>query len=300
MSIQDILNKLYDKLDGWLEAFVLKLPNLVAALVVVIATWIVGRLLQKAIERLMQRMSGSVQISHLVSHIAYFAVMVAGAFIALGMLGAEKTVTSLLAGAGIIGLAMGLAFQAMGENFVAGIYLAVRRPFQVGQIVQADEYYGVVEKQDLRSTWVRTPQGQLVMIPNKQIFSNPLVNFSEGGLRRIDLGVGVTYDADLEKVQQVSTDAVKTVEGVLDERPVECFFKEFGDSSINCDVRFWIRFGTQADFMGIRSAAVIAIKKAFDANDITIPFPIRTLDFGPVGGETLAQVLERKSSGLGN
>jgi len=240
-------------------------------------------------------MSGSSQISHLVSHIAYVLVLIAGASIALGMLGAEKTVTSLLAGAGIIGLVLGLTFQAMGENFVAGIYLAVRRPFHVGQVVKADEHYGMVEKQDLRSTWIRTPQGQMVMVPNKQIFSNPLINYSDGGLRRIDLEIGVTYDADLENVQRVATEAVGRIEGILSDRPIECFFTEFGDSSINCDLRFWMHFGRQADFMALRSAAIIAVKKAFDANAITIPFPIRTLDFGPVGGETLAEVLEHRA-----
>lgn len=297
-GMDEVITKLGEKLQAWLDAFILNLPNIAAALLVLLLAWLAAALLRRATERVVLRVSHSEQISHLIAYSLYFVVLMIGAFFALGTLGAEKTVTSLLAGAGILGLALGLAFQALGENFVAGVYLALRRPFRVGDWVSSGEHTGLVEHQDLRTTWIRVPQGQLVLIPNKEIFTNPLINFSDRKLRRVDLPVGVTYDADLEKVQTICIEAVQPLDATLPDQPVQCYFAEFGDSSINCVVRFWIRFEREVDFQAARSAAVIAIKQAFDRNGITIPFPIRTLDFGRVGGETLLQVLQQ--AGVGN
>ena len=216
---------------------------------------------------------------------------------ALDVLGLDKTVTSLLAGVGILGLALGLAFQSTGENYVAGIYLAIRRPFQVGQVISSNDFYGVVERIALRSTSLRVPQGQLVYLPNKKIFDNAIVNFSDSGQRRVDLKVGVSYGDDLDKVKRIAIEAVSAIEHRDPSKPVELFYEGFGDSSINFELRFWIDFFRHPDYMAARSEAVMRIKAAFDANDITIPFPIRTLDFAKVDGETLESQL--RSAGFG-
>ncbi|MGD8379979.1 MAG: mechanosensitive ion channel family protein [Gammaproteobacteria bacterium] len=296
MDFQDIFHKLVGKLDTWLTDFILHLPNITAAVVVFVLFWVAARLIRRGLGGVMDRLGNSHQLHFLITQAIYIAVLVTGMFVALGIVGADKTVTSLLAGAGIIGLALGLAFQALGENFVAGIYLAMRRPFAVGQMIETNGYYGMVEHQDLRATWLRVPEGQLVLVPNKSVFTGALVNFSDTGLRRVDLAVGVTYGSDLLKVREVATGAVEGIPGRERNRPVELFYKEFGDSSINFEIRFWIRFREQIEFLHARSEAVIAIKQAFDDNGITIPFPIRTLDFGEVGGERLAQTL--RNAGL--
>ncbi|MEP7111542.1 MAG: mechanosensitive ion channel domain-containing protein, partial [Ferruginibacter sp.] len=157
--------------------------------------------------------------------------------------------------------------------------------------VKVKDYMGKVEEINLRDTVLRTFQGEMVIIPNKDVFQNPIENFSLLGKRRIDLSVGVSYGDDLEKVKTITLDAVKGIENLSDEDEVTLFFREFGDSSINFLIRMWIKSPEQIDYLNGCSEAIIRIKKAFDKNDITIPFPISTLDFDIKGGKTFKEMM---------
>ncbi len=290
MSFQQALSKLLGKLDGWLEQVVLLLPNLLVGLLVVVAFWLLAKLIKKGLGKALEPVLPS-QIVRLLMTVAYLAALALGVFVALGIVGLEKTVTSLLAGAGIIGLALGFAFQDIAANFMSGILLAVRRPFVLGELIETNDFFGIVKKITLRSTELRTPQGQMVLVPNRQVFENPIVNYSRTGERRVDLSVGVAYGDDLARAREVAVSAVEAIEGRQSDRPVELFFEEFGDSSINFVVRFWIDFARQAEYLAARSEAIVRLKAAFDEAGLTIPFPIRTLDFGVVGGEKLSEEL---------
>ena len=296
MNLQEALSQLWEKLQGWGERFVLLLPNLIIAILVIILFWIAARIVKQASLRIFTRVSSNVQIAWLVSIAFYILVFIAGVLVALGVIGLDKTVTSLLAGAGLVGLAMALAFQDLGQNLLAGIYIGFRQTIRVGDVIKTNDYFGTVREINLRSTHLNVPEGQIVIIPNREIFENPMVKYSTGR-RRVDLDVGISYGDDLEKARRVTIDAVKGIAQRDQERDVELFYKEFGDSSINFVVRFWIPFSRQPDYLAARSEAVMRIKKAFDENGITIPFPIRTLDFGIVGGEKLSEVIDQ--TGLG-
>jgi small-conductance mechanosensitive channel len=143
----------------------------------------------------------------------------------------------------------------------------------------------------MRSTVLRTPQGQIVRIPNKNVFENKLVNYSESGERRVDLEVGVSYGEDLEHVRKVAIAAIETVAERQAEREIELVYTGFGGSSIDFVVRFWIDFSRQIEFLTARDRAIVAIHQAFNAEGISIPFPIRTLDFGIKGGGPLREEL---------
>jgi small conductance mechanosensitive channel len=299
MGISKAWNLLTAKLTGWVRAFILALPNLVVAVLVLIAFWLFARLARNLSARLLRRVSHSEQVNRLVCQTVYLAFVAAGFFVSLGILGLQKTVASLLAGAGILGLALGLAFQDIATNFMAGIYLSIQRPFRTGHLIQSQDFLGIVKRVHLRWTELRTQQGQVLLIPNKQVFENPITNYSTTGTRRIDLEVGVSYGDDLEKVRRVATRAVRQVSTRKADTDVELFFEEFGDSSIHLVVRFWIDFTfKQADYLAARSEAIERLKRAFDENGITIPFPTRTLDFG-ADGERLSEVLEEVGTGAG-
>ena len=280
------------KTMGWGRGFVLLLPNLLVAIVVLIAFWLAARLVKNVLMRVLRRISQSEQVNQLLAYSVFLAILAVGTFVALGILGLQKTVASLLAGAGIITLALGFAFQDIAANLMAGIYLSVQRPFRPGHIIETKDFFGVVKRIHLRWTELRTQQGQVVLIPNKQVFENPIMNYSSTGERRVDLRLGVSYGDDLEKARQIAIQAVQEVSTRLPDKDVEFFYEEFGESSINFVVRFWIEFQRQPDFLAAQSEAIQRIKRAFDENGITIPFPIRTLDFAKVGGETFSQVLE--------
>jgi small conductance mechanosensitive channel len=290
-TISDAFNKLYDKLTGWVEGFILLLPNLIVAVIVFLLFYLAGKLLKRALYRPLHRLSQSQALVDLVINLVFIGFVMAGFFVALSVMQLDKAVTSLLAGAGIVGLAIGFAFQDIAANFISGVLLAARRPVQVGDIVETNDYFGTVININFRSTIVRTLQGQHVHIPNKDIFNKPIVNFSREGKRRIDLECGISYGDDLEKVRQVVLEAIQKIPYLDQSQEITFFYKEFGDSSINFVVRYWVKFMKQPDYLTALSDGIILVKKAFDANDITIPFPIRTLDFGIKGGEKLTEQL---------
>lgn len=292
----DAFNDLVAKLDGWLDAAVLMLPNLGAALLILLASWIAARVLSKLTARLLRKTTPYLEINRLLSRLVWLGVMAAGMFVALGILQLDKTVTSLVAGAGILTLVAGLAFQDLASNFIAGLLLQLRQPFRSGALVKTNDYYGIVEHINLRATVLRTLTGQRVYIPNKDVFNQPIENFSAYGRRRVDVPVGVSYGDDLERAGRIAVGAIEQVPGREADRPVELFYEGFGDSSINFVVRFWIPFEKEPDYLEARSEAVKRIKRAFDEEGVTIPFPIRTLDFSPVGGRLLSEELGRRQA----
>jgi small conductance mechanosensitive channel len=300
MDIWKAWNLLTAKVMGWVRGFILLLPNLLVAVLVLIGFWLAAKLARNVVNRLLRRVSHSEQVTRLICQTVYLALLAAGLFVSLGILGLQKTVASLLAGAGIVGLALGLAFQDIAANFMAGIYLSIQRPFRAGHLIETKDFFGIVKRVHLRWTELRTQQGQIVLIPNKQVFENPITNYSTTGRRRIDLKAGVSYGDDLEKVRRIAIRAVEQVSARQPDTEVELFFEEIADSAIRLVVRFWIDFtAQQADYLRARSEAIERLKRAFDENGITMPFPTRTLDFDLRGGEKLSEVLEEAAIGAG-
>ncbi|MEM8600140.1 MAG: mechanosensitive ion channel family protein [Bacteroidota bacterium] len=297
LNVSDLASTLIDKLAGWVEGFVLLLPNLVAALLVVLLFVLLARSARSLVTALMNKISGresgaSTSVASLLGTMAYTGVLAAGVFIALGLIGLDRAVTTLLAGAGVLGLALGFAFQDIAANFIAGVLIAVRSPFDLGDLVQTNGHMGTISDINLRATHVRTFQGQEVIIPNSQVYQNPLVNYTEIGARRIDLGCGVGYGDDLQHAEDVAKAALSAVSTRDPERDVTLFWTEFGDSSINFVASYWVAFQGQADFLSAQSEGIKRLKTAFDEGRVTIPFPIRTLDFGPNGGVDLREMLD--------
>ncbi|WP_445665672.1 mechanosensitive ion channel family protein [Fodinibius sp. AD559] len=283
----DVYSTLTEKLMNWFETTIAMLPNLVVALLILIAFFILGRLVRGGVKHMLEKTTSNKTIINLLETIVGIIIIGIGVFIALSVLKLDGAVTSLLAGAGIIGLALGFAFQDIASNFISGVILSIRHPFGIGDIIETNGFYGTVQKMNLRNTIIRTPQGQIVYIPNKSVFENPLENYTTSGVRRIDLECGVSYGDDLEKAKEVAIEAIETLDNYDDDKEVEFYYEEFGGSSINFEIRFWVNFKSNSDFLSARSDAIIAIMKAFEETDIMIPFPIRTLDFGVRGGEKL-------------
>src|SRR6056297_770683 len=296
-QINDSYNIVAGKVESWITGFIEMLPNLVVALLILILFYVIGKFARKAVSNLLGKISANKTITNLLETIISISILGIGIFISLSILQLDGAVTSLLAGAGIIGLALGFAFQDIASNFISGIILSIRHPFGIGDIIETNGFYGEVEKMNLRNTIIRTPKGQIVYIPNKSVFENPLENYTSSGLRRIDLSCGVSYGDDLEKAKEVAIDAVKSLDNFNKKRGVEFYYDEFGGSSINFKIRFWVNFRRNPDYWSARSDAIMAITKKFDENDIMIPFPIRTLDFGVRGGEKLNTMLGSNGEG---
>ncbi|MFY0608289.1 MAG: mechanosensitive ion channel family protein [Cyclobacteriaceae bacterium] len=279
-----------DKVDSWLDALITMLPNMAVAVVLFIVFLLCAKATQKVFLKLFTRTSNNKALENLFGTIVYYIVLGTGLFIILEVLQLEKAVTSLLAGVGVVGLALGFAFQDIAANFVSGIILAFRTPFQIGQIVSIAGHEGTVTRTNLRVSVIETYQGQEVYIPNKDVLQAPIINYSALGERRIDLPVGISYADDLQKVEDLVVSTMKSVDNVIRHEDMIFDYTSFGDSSINFEIKFWIKFPGPPTIFEMQTRAIKAIKTAFDKEGITIPFPIRTLDFGIKGGESLSEM----------
>jgi small conductance mechanosensitive channel len=298
-EIYEPIQVITGKINTWFEVMVDMIPNMLLSIILILVFIVLAKLAKKGFVKIFRKSSDNKALENLFSTIIYYAMMGIGFFIILDLLNLDKAVTSLLAGVGVIGLALGFAFQDIAANFVSGVILAFRKPFLIDDVIQLGDLMGVVARTNLRVTVIGTFQGQEVYIPNKDVLSNPITNYSVLKQRRIDLAVGVSYGDNLKKVKDLVLDTLHNLEGVIRKEDMIFTFSEFGSSSINFEIKFWIEYPINPSFLEMRSKAIMAIKDAFDEADITIPFPIRTLDFGIKGGEKLSEMNIGPNNGKG-
>lgn len=294
IDISSISELITGKLEAWLEAGIAGIPNFIAAVIIILIFALVANIATRIIRKILHSTAASLAVIGIVTTVIRIIVLCVGLFVALGVLNLDKTVTSLLAGAGVLGLALGFAFQEIASNFVAGVMIAFRQPYRVGDIVEVDGTRGWVTKIDLRTTLLTTFDGLNIFVPNKTMFTQTLINYTMTDQRRLEISVGISYGDDLEKVEAVIKEACENTPGRIEEKEIKVFYEEFGSSSINLMVFIWIHYPGDQNYLHARHHAIINIKKAFDKNNITIPFPIRTLDFGIKGGEKLASQLDER------
>lgn len=290
MDINEAFKIIKEKISTWATELIALLPNILLATLVFVLGLFIARRFKKLAVKVIHKVSHNITLNTLFGSIVHIFLIGITLFTVLSILQLDKAVTSILAGAGIIGLALAFAFQDIAANFISGIFISFRKPIKIGDVVKINEYMGKVEHINLRDTTILTFQGQMVIIPNKDVFQNPIENYSLLGRRRLDLIVGVSYGDDLEKVKTITMEAVSSIENLSELDKTSLFFKEFGDSSINFVIRLWVNSPEQPIYLKVGNDAVMKIKKAYDENNITIPFPIRTLDFGIKGGTTLSEM----------
>lgn len=290
-DLENMFEKISDKLRGWLEQLITALPNVVVAILVIVGFVFLAKLFRKYSNRYLQKVHVKPTISKFLSQLIYLGVVVLGIMLALSAMELTKTVSSMLAGLGIIGLALGFAFQDTAANFMSGVFITFNQPYKIGDIIESkDGYEGIVIDINLRVTKVRTFNGPIVHIPNRQLFQESFTNYTQLEKRRIQIPCGVSYGEDLERVQKIALDAMQDLPSRLPDEEVTLFWTEFGDSSINFTLNIWVLYKeNKLKYIAAKNEAIIALKKAFDANDIMIPFPIRTLDFGIKGGVTMRE-----------
>lgn len=279
-QISIAFDNLKDKLLGWFNAIIESLPNLVLAILVFVVAFFIARYVSKFMEKLVSRRVEQKSISLVVSRIASVITVLVGLFLALGILNLSQALTSLLAGAGVVGLVVGLALQGTLSNTVSGIVLSFRNRIRIGNWVETNGYSGEVMDINLNTFILKEADNNIVVVPNKMILENPIKNYSLTTRMRVFLECGVGYDSDLELVEKLTkTTIANSFDQVKSPEDVEFYYTEFGDSSINYLCRFWIDAENMLEKLKAKTKAIIEIKKAYDKEGINIPFPIRTLQF---------------------
>jgi small conductance mechanosensitive channel len=239
-----------------------------------LAIFLVGkfliRLLVNAITRVMQAQDIDKTLMTFVGNLVRISLMVVVVIAAIGALGVETT--SFIAIFGAAGLAVGLALQGSLSNFASGVLIVLFRPYRVGDFIEAAGIAGAVEQVQILTTVLRTGDNKQIIVPNSQIMNSIITNYSAKDTRRIDMVVGVSYSDDLDKVRKTIAALVAAEDRILDEPPVTIAVSELAESSVNFVVRPWV---TTADYWNVRFDLTEAIKKRFDLEGISFPFPQR-------------------------
>ncbi|MDO6760388.1 mechanosensitive ion channel [Tamlana sp. 2_MG-2023] len=279
-KIGEAVNKLWDKLDGWMDAIILRLPNFVLAVLIMFTFYFIARGVRNLLRKFLLGRISQKSIQDIIAKMVFVTVILIGFFIALGVLELNKVLTSILAGAGVVGLAVGLALQGTLSNTVGGLVLSFMPKIRINDYIETSEAKGFVSEISLRSIVLRRPDNNYTIVPNSKFVDNSFTNYSLSKRSRISVSCGVGYESDLQEVEDL---VVKVISENFEQQSgesVEFFFTEFGDSSINFMTRFWIDLVKNKEEYEGKHKAIKLIKSQFNEHGINIPFPIRTLDFG--------------------
>jgi len=243
----------------------------IGALVILVATFIGGKIIAGAVRKSCEKANVDVTLSRFFGKLVYYLVLVVGVMFALSTCGVE--VTSFAAILAAAGFAIGMALSGTLSNFAAGVMLLIFRPFTVRDVINAAGVTAKVNAIELFTTTLDTPDNRRFIVPNGAIYSGNIENITHHAERRADVNVGVDYSADLDQTREVLTKAAESlkefnIEG--EDRGFQVYLLDLGDSSVNWVVRFWT---TAADFWGVKEKLTRAVKMHLDEAGIGIPFP---------------------------
>jgi small conductance mechanosensitive channel len=242
--------------------------QLLAALAIFVVGRIVARIVARLVERVMERAKAAPILVTFVRQLTYVGLTIVVILAALSRLGVQ--VTSFIAVLGAAGLAIGLALQGSLANFAAGILLMVFRPFKVADFVDIAGEMGTVEEITIFTTQIVTPDNRTVIVPNASVTGGNIVNYTVKGTRRVDLVIGVGYDADLKQTRRAILDVLSRDGRVLKEPEPTVAVLELAASSVNFAVRPWC---SADDYWPVYFDTQEAVKERLDAEGINIPFP---------------------------
>lgn len=272
-------SKMIAKLDSWLDAIIINLPNMIIAIVVFVIALILAKYISRGVRRLLQRTRLQNSMKNLIAKIVSVIVILIGLFLVLGVLNLSKTLNTLLTGAGVAGLAVGLALQGALANTYSGIILSYIKHLKFGDWIESNGYEGEVVDINLRAVTIKQADNNLVLIPNKMVVENPIKNYSTTSQSRVILSCGVGYGSDLRAVKKLTMQTVMDhFKEVQQKEDMIFIWREFGDSAISYELRFWINSTNALEVARAKSESMMLIKEAYDREGINIPFPIRTLD----------------------
>lgn len=255
--------------------------RVVGAIVVLVVGYFLARLARRLVSKLLGRMHAEPAVVSFASRLVYVTILVLAVVTMLARFGVETA--SFVAVLGAVSFAIGFALQGSLANFAAGLLILVLRPYKVGDFISAAGVMGTVVDIQLFSTVLNTPDNVRVLVPNSRIYGDIITNFSVLDKRRMDVPVGIAYDASIERAMEVLRELVAADERALKDPAPQFMVSELGDSSVNLTVRLWAESG---QFWPLRFDLPRRIKEAFDANGIEIPFPQRVVHMRTAVSET--------------
>ncbi len=282
-QVEDLNDATDQALSAW-DAAIDAGPRLGIALGVLVAGWAASRLVRWVLQRRWRR-TRTPSFSVVMPKLAGWCVLGATVTVAITVAFPSVDPVDVIAGLGVVSIAAGFAFQDIFSNLLSGLLLIVRQPFVSGDQIEIGEVEGTVRHITIRETEIRTFDGRHVLIPNKDVYQTAISIRTVQPAIRSSLIVGCSYDDDLDLAAATALDALRRAEGVVEDPPPEALFVEFNESTVDLDLRFWT-IPLEGDRRMVVHRVVTEVKRAFDAQGLDMPWPIRTIDIPGVGSET--------------
>jgi len=274
----EAIPQLITKLNGWWDSIVLKLPNFAIAVIVLILSYFMANFLGNLLRKILRKRMQNQSIRRVLAKALKVVIILSGFFIALGVLELDKALTSILAGAGVVALAIGLALQSTLSNTFSGIMLSFLPKLRIGDYVETNDHNGFIHEISMRNLVLKRPDGQFVIMPNSKFIEEPFVNYSLIDRGRVTVSCGIAYGSELHSVKKLVFEAIEKTFPQNNTERVEFYYTNFNDSSIDFIVRFWIDYAKKSQMYAAQDKAILLINDLFKENNIEIPFPIRTLN----------------------
>ncbi len=267
-----------------IEQFIEFMPRILIALFVAFIIYFIGRMVGKGTVRILKRSTMPEAYHHFFKKLITGIAVFIGFIVFLNLIGYNTLAASLVAGGGLTAVMLGFAFKDIGENFLAGFFLAFSRPFNTDDVIESGNITGRVKSIQLRHTHLRTADGCDVFIPSAQLFTKPLHNYTLDGLRRGSFTIGIDYSDDAEAALKIILEAVVKTRGVLKKPGAGTSIKGFDPSFVEIQALFWINAKDQDMSLGkVRTQAMDNCRKALIENGFTFSSDMTTaIDMRPV------------------
>lgn len=266
-------------LQGIIDGFVHRIPHLLVAVAVFVAFYVAARTVRAAVGRVLVRRKGLQDAAQVVGRLGFGLIWLLGLLVALVIAVPGFTPGQLVNVLGLSSVAIGFAFRDILQNFLAGILLLLSRPFRAGDQIVSGQYEGTVEEIQTRATFLRTYDGRRVVIPNANLFTNPVIVNTANEAGRLEYDVGIGYGDDIEKAKAVMLEALHSVPEAIREPPPEALVVRLAESTVDIRLRWWVRPPRQFDALHSQDAVLQRVAGALHAAGIDLPFPTQQVLF---------------------
>ena len=271
--MQTILSIDFNKIfNDYFEQVSSLIPNIITGILILVIAIFSGKIVFKIIEKTTQKRWQDNIMSNFLAQVIKWTFYLFGVITALNIIGFTGIASTVFAGAGVSAIVFGFAFKDIGENFLSGIILALKRPFEVGDIIEINGAKGTVQDLDLRTTHLRNIEGKDIFIPNSSIIKNPLINYTKDGFLRMNFMIGIPTEYDIEKTRKLILDYLDTNTTILKTPGYSVVVQELGKLTTDIQVLFWVDILTSENlpdnYLGhsIRSKIITDVKQILDKN----------------------------------
>lgn len=283
----------WDGLEKLWRGFLRSLPLVFLGLIILALSVLAGKFAARKSRSILQERIQSRLLRNVVAGGIGMMVFLVGTYIVLRVSGLTQLALTVVGGTGLVGLAVGIAFRDITENFLASIFLSMQRPFETGDLVEISEVTGYVQQLNVRTTILMTLNGNLVQIPNATVYKSNLRNFTTNCNRRDQFDIGIGYEDAISEAQDIALQVLTEHPAVLSDPEPLVLVESLGKATVNLRVYFWIN-GRTHSWLKVRSSAIRLVKRAYQTHGISMPdearevvfpqgIPITMLDGKPVG-----------------